>query len=97
MSMTPAGTSTRSLPGVRGWIRPCSSPKVTMPIVPWPHIGRQPDGLDEEDADIGIGLRRRVEEPARHHVVPARLEAETGANPVEPLQEVLRRSAIDPP
>ena len=41
--MTPAGTSTFSRPGVAGWINPCSSPNVTMPIVPCPHIGRQPD------------------------------------------------------
>ena len=41
-SMSPAGTSALKRPGVRGWINPFSSPKVTIPIVPWPHIGRQP-------------------------------------------------------
>ena len=38
----PAGTSSRSLPGLRGVISPFSRANVTMPIVPWPHIGRQP-------------------------------------------------------
>src|SRR6266702_1078976 len=42
MPMTPAGTSILSRPTVRGRIRPCSSANVTMPIVPWPHMGRQP-------------------------------------------------------
>ena len=32
-----------SLPGVRGWISPRSSAMVTVPMVPWPHIGRQPE------------------------------------------------------
>ena len=41
--VNPAGTSTRSRPGVRGVMRPCSSPKLIMPIVPCPHMGRQPE------------------------------------------------------
>ena len=32
-----------SRPGVRGVTSPCSSAMVTVPIVPCPHIGRQPD------------------------------------------------------
>jgi hypothetical protein len=42
MSIVPAGTSTFRRPGTAGWISPCSRPNVMMPIVPWPHIGRQP-------------------------------------------------------
>ena len=42
MPIVPAGTSIVSRPGVRGTTRPCSRAKVTMPIVPWPHMGRQP-------------------------------------------------------
>ena len=39
----PAGVSMASLPGSRGVMRPFSMPMVTVPMVPWPHIGRQPE------------------------------------------------------
>ena len=32
-----------STPGVFGFTSPCSIAIVTVPIVPWPHIGRQPE------------------------------------------------------
>ena len=31
------------MPGVFGLISPCSMAIVTVPMVPWPHIGRQPE------------------------------------------------------
>ena len=40
---TPAGVSRRSTPGVFGFTSPFSIAIVTVPIVPWPHIGRQPE------------------------------------------------------
>ena len=40
---SPAGVSRLSRPGVFGFMRPCSTAKVTVPIVPCPHMGRQPD------------------------------------------------------
>ena len=45
--------------------------------------------LDEQDANIAIRPRRRVEDRARHHVVPARLEHEACADPVVFRQEML--------
>ena len=45
-------------------------------------------GLDEENPDVGVGAGGRIEKPAAHHVVPARLETQPGANPVEPLHEI---------
>jgi hypothetical protein len=38
----PAGTSSFSLPSLRGFTSPSSSMTVTVPMVPWPHMGRQP-------------------------------------------------------
>ncbi len=38
----PAGASRLSTPGVAGVTSPFSIAMVTVPIVPWPHIGRQP-------------------------------------------------------
>ena len=38
--------------------------------------------LDEQDGDVAIGPRRRIEDRARHHVVAARLEHQPGADPV---------------
>ena len=32
-----------SAPGTRGTIKPFSMPMVTVPMVPCPHIGRQPE------------------------------------------------------
>ena len=43
MSTLPAGVSTARLPGSRGVMRPFSMPMVTVPMVPCPHIGRQPE------------------------------------------------------
>lgn len=43
MSTLPAGASIDRCPGVRGVIRPFSIPIVMVPMVPWPHIGRQPE------------------------------------------------------
>ena len=40
---SPAGVSSRSMPGVFGVTSPFSSAMVTVPMVPWPHIGRQPE------------------------------------------------------
>ena len=39
----PAGVSSRSTPGVFGRTSPCSTATVTVPMVPCPHIGRQPE------------------------------------------------------
>jgi len=39
----PAGVSSRSTPGIFGFTSPFSMAKVTVPMVPWPHIGRQPE------------------------------------------------------
>ena len=38
--------------------------------------------LDEQDGDVAILARRRIEDRARHHVVAARLEHQPGADPV---------------
>ena len=38
--------------------------------------------LDEQHADVAVRRGRRVEDRARHHVVPARLEHQGGADPV---------------
>ena len=51
--------------------------------------GQAAGGLDEQDADVAIGTRRRIEDRARHHVVPAWLEHQAGADPVVFRQEVL--------
>src|SRR6478736_3425386 len=40
-------------------------------------------GFDEQERDIAIGARRRIENGARHDVVAARLEHQSGADPVE--------------
>ena len=40
--MRPAGASSASTPGWAGVTRPFSIAMVTVPIVPCPHIGRQP-------------------------------------------------------
>ena len=61
---------------------------VTVPMVPWPHIGRQPDDLDEQDGDVAIVARRRIEDRARHHVVAARLEHQRLADPVVVGEEI---------
>ena len=45
-------------------------------------------GLDEEEADVRVGSRGRVENAPGHHVVAARLEHEPGPDPVVLLQEV---------
>ena len=41
-STRPAGASMAKRPGVRGTTSPSSIATVTVPMVPWPHIGRQP-------------------------------------------------------
>ncbi|GAB7553355.1 hypothetical protein NRB_28610 [Novosphingobium sp. 11B] len=46
-------------------------------------------GLDEQDTDVVRGVDRRIEEPTRHHVMTARLEAQAGPDPVETRQEIL--------
>ena len=86
-STRPAGASSRSMPGVAGVTRPFSIAMVTVPMVPWPHIGRQPRGLDEQDRDVAIGAGRRIEDRARHHVVAARLEHQRRADPVVVARE----------
>src|SRR4051812_37463168 len=48
-----------------------------------------PRDLDEENADVAVGPRRRVEDRARHHLVPARLVHEAGADPVVLGEEML--------
>ena len=45
-------------------------------------------GLDEQHGDVAIRPRRRIEDRARHHVVPTRLEHQPGADPVELAQEM---------
>src|SRR6266446_1957448 len=40
--MRPAGASRLTMPGVAGATSPFSIAMVTVPMVPWPHIGRQP-------------------------------------------------------
>ena len=44
--------------------------------------------LDEQDADVAIGARRRIEDRARHHVVAARLEHQRLADPVVVGEEI---------
>ena len=59
-----------------------SSAKVTVPIVPWPHMGRQPVVSMNR---MAISQSSRVggyRIDARHHVVAARLEHQACANPV---------------
>ena len=85
----PAGTSTLSFPASRGAINPFSIPNVTMPIVPWPHMGRQPLVSMKRMPQSQSGCRSGIEKPARHHVMPPRLEHEPGANPVELLEKIL--------
>ena len=74
--------SSRSTPGVFGFTSPFSIAIVTVPIVPWPHIGRQPEVSMNRMRDVAIVARRRIEDRARHHVVAARLEHQPGADPV---------------
>src|SRR3546814_21135723 len=50
--------------------------------------GEAAAGLDEQDAAVGVVAGRRIEEAARHHVVPARLEAEASADPVEAGEKI---------
>ena len=45
--------------------------------------------LDEENPDVAVVARRRVEDRARHHVVAARLEHQPGADPVVPAEKML--------
>ena len=81
-STRPAGASRRRRPASRG---------VTRPVLD--RHGHRADGavaahrqaaagLDEQDGDVAIVARRRVEDRARHHVMAARLEHEAGADPV---------------
>ncbi len=79
---SPAGVSRRSTPGVFGVTSPFSIAMVTVPIVPWPHIGRQPEVSMNRMAMSQSVARRRIEDRARHHVVAARLEHQPGADPV---------------
>ena len=71
---------------------------VTVPMVPWPHIGRQPLVSMNRMPTSQSGPGRRVEDTAGHHVVAARLEHQAGADPVVMLQEMLRaaRSSVAP-
>src|SRR3546814_13035294 len=50
--------------------------------------GEAAAGLDEQDAAVGVVAGRRIEEAARHHVVPARLEAEAGAETAEAGRDI---------
>jgi hypothetical protein len=47
-----------------------------------------PAGFNEQYADVSIWRCRRIEKPSRHHVVAARFEAQAGADPIEPLDEI---------
>ena len=86
-------------PGSRGVTSPCSSAIVTVPMVPWPHIGRQPEVSMNRMAMSQSAPRRRVEDRARHHVVAARLEHQAGADPVvlgEEMRPLLHhRAAVE--
>ena len=44
--------------------------------------------LDEQDGDVAVVTRRRVEDRTRHHVMAARLEHQPGADPVILGQEM---------
>ena len=75
-----------------------------MPIVPWPHIGRQPLVSMKRMPTSASARGRRIEKAAAHHVVAARLETQAGADPVEarhevepPLAMVAPRSSGAPP
>ena len=78
-------------PACRAAARPASAASpararcaiVTVPMVPWPHIGRQPEVSMNRMAMSQSGARRRIEDRARHHVVAARLEHQPGADPVD--------------
>jgi hypothetical protein len=50
--------------------------------------GQAAAGLDEQDAAVRVGACGWIKKPAAHHVVPARLEAQAGADPVETFHEV---------
>ena len=52
--------SSRSTPSSLGVTSPCSSAIVTVPMVPWPHIGRQPEVSMNRMRDIAIVARRRM-------------------------------------
>ena len=90
---SPARPGVSSLEHAR---RPSASPGpfsmaiVTVPIVPWPHIGRQPEVSMNRIATSQSVAGRRIEDRARHHVVAARLEHQPGADPVVVGEEMLR-------
>ena len=56
---------------------------VTVPIV------TAARSLDEQDRDIAILARRRVEDRARNHVVAPRFKHQAGADPVMALKKML--------
>jgi hypothetical protein len=45
--------------------------------------GEAAGGFDEQEGDVAIRPRRRIQDGAGHHVVAARLEAQRPADPVE--------------
>jgi len=93
----PAGVSSRNIPSDFGLTRPCSMIAVTVPIVPWPHIGRQPEVSMNRIAGIAILARRRVEDRARHHVVAPRFKHQAGADPIMASRKCyLRANMVEP-
>ena len=52
---------------------PVSTSTVATPIVPCPHIGRQPETSMNRTPQSASGARRRLEDRARHRAVAARL------------------------
>ncbi len=50
--------------------------------------GQAARGLDEEEGDVRVGARRRIQDGARHHVVATRLEHQPGADPVVFCEEM---------
>src|SRR5262249_41644895 len=54
-----------------------------------PAHGQTAARLNEQNADISIWTRGRIEEAAGHHVVSTRLEAKPSADPIVTREEIL--------
>ena len=97
-STSPAGTSSRTT--VSGSVTatiPVSTSTVATPIVPCPHIGRQPETSMKRTPQSASLARRRLEDRAGHRAVAARLAHEQQAEVVHLGRKCARRSSIVAP
>ena len=70
----PAGVSSAtSVSGSVTSTMPVSTSTVATPIVPCPHIGRQPETSMNSTPQSASGARGRLQDRPRHRRVPARL------------------------